>query len=356
MRSKLFITLLFPLCLTAGEGGPWTLGARGAVGFMAPHHKSIWIMVDRHASAGELYVQRPYSSDKGWAGNYLRPQWGFSALWLDAGSDRLGLSARLITYLELPLVRPGKWEFNARSGWGLGLVRDPFDRVENYKQHAIGGRLNLAVQFALDLRRSFGRHALDLGLAMDHLSNASMQQPNLGINVPTLALGYSYRLGEQETSALVPDTIWRNEPRTLLDAMANVGWNEVYPLNSGRRSVFSLSASAYRRVTAKSAFGLGVDVFNKGSLAVVDTELASRSRISLSQFGIHGGYALLFGGMTLYYEMGAYLHSPVKERAAAYTRLGVRQQVSERLFLNFTLKSHLFVADHFEVGLGYRFR
>ncbi len=356
MRFALIIALLFPLCLTAQEGEHWTLGARGAVGFMAPHHKSLWVMVDRYATAGEIFIQRPYSSHKAWAGNYRRPQWGFSALWLDAGSDRLGPAGRLITYLELPLVRPGDWEFNTRVGWGLGLVRDPFERVENYKQHAIGGRLNLAVQFALDLRRYFGRHSFDLGLAMDHLSNAAMQQPNLGINVPTVALGYSYRLGEQAPRVLVTDSLWKKEPRTLIHAMANVGWNEVYPLNSGRRSALSLSASAYRRVTAKSAFGLGVDVFNKGSLAVVDTSLASRSRIGLSQLGIHGGYALLFGGMTLYYEMGAYLYTPVKERASAYTRLGVRQQVSERLFLNFTLKSHMFVADHFEIGLGYRFR
>lgn len=356
MRCALIIPLLFPLWLSAGQGGPWTMGARGAVGFLAPHNKGVWVMVDRHASAGELYVQRAYSGSRPWHGDHLRPQWGISALWLDAGSDRLGPSGRIITYLELPLVRPGTWEFTTRVGWGLGLVRDPFDRVENYKQHAIGGRLNLAVQFAMDLRRSFGRHALDLGLAMDHLSNASMQQPNLGINVPTLALGYSYRLGEQAPRTLVPDTLWRKELRTLVHAMANVGWNEVYPLNSGRRSALSFSASAYRRVTAKSAFGLGLDLFNKGSLAVVDTTLASKNRIELTQLGIHGGYALLFGDMTLYYEMGAYLHTPVQERASVYTRVGVRQQFSERLFLNLTLKSHLFVADHFEIGLGYRFR
>lgn len=356
MRFALIPALLFPLCLTAQEPDPWTLGTRGAVGFMAPHHKSLWVMVDRHAAAVEVYVQRPYSSEKAWAGNYLRPQWGFSALWLDAGSTILGPSGRLITYLELPLLSPGEWEFNARVGWGLGLVRHPFERLENYKQHAIGGRLNLAVQFALDLRRSFGRHALDLGLAMDHLSNAAMKQPNLGINVPSVALGYSYRLGEQAPSTLVPDPLWSTEPRTMLHAMANVGWNEVFPLSSGQRSVVSLSASAYRRVAAKSAFGLGVDVFNKGSLAVVDTSLASRGRISLTQVGIHGGYALLLGGMTLYYELGAYLYTPVTERAAVYTRLGVRQQVSEKLFLNFTLKAHMFVADHLEIGLGYRFR
>jgi hypothetical protein len=138
--------------------------------------------------------------------------------------------------------------------------------------------------------------------------------------------------------------------------MANVGWSEVYPLESGRRSVLSVSSSIYRRSTAKSAFGLGVDFFNKGTIALMDTALAGRGRASLGQFGVHVGYALLMGDMSLHYELGTYLVTPVQERAAVYTRVGLRQHLTPRLFANFTLKSHLFVADHFEVGLGYRFR
>lgn len=356
IRHGLLLALLLPICALCQQQGTWTLGTRAGAGFLAPHHKGLWIMVDRHASAGELFLQRNYSGARTWHGNYLRPSWGLSALWLDAGADRLGPALRLLPYLELPLVEPGRWTFSTRIGWGVGLVRDPFDRVENFKQHAIGGRLNLAAQWALALRRSFGRHSMDLGFAMDHLSNAAMQQPNLGINVPSLSLGYAYRMGSEGPRTLRPDSTWRQEPRTRVLAMANVGWSEVYPLESGRRSVLSLSASMYRRATPKSAFGIGADLFNKGTVAVMDTALAGRGRASLSQFGVHAGYALLMGDMALYYELGTYLITPVEERAAVYTRVGLRQHLTPRLFANFTLKSHLFVADHFEVGIGYRFR
>ncbi len=356
IRCAFLLSCLLPICSVAQDRGPWTIGTRGAVGFMAPHHKGLWVMVDRHARAGELYLQRRYSGAHAWHGNYLRPGWGLSALWLDAGVDRLGPAVRLITYLELPLVEPGAWQFSTRIGWGLGLVRDPFDRVENYKQYAIGGRLNLAAQWALDLRRSFGRHSMDLGVAIDHLSNAGMKQPNLGINVPSVSLGYAYRLGAQDLRTLRPDSTWKQKGRTRVHARANVGWNEVYPLESGRRAVFSLSASAYRRISAKSAIGLGVDLFNKGTVSLMDTALAGRGRAAFSQLGIHVGYSLLFGDMALYYELGAYLATPVQERAPMYTRVGLRQHFTPRLFANLSLKSHFFVADHFEIGLGYRFR
>ena len=138
--------------------------------------------------------------------------------------------------------------------------------------------------------------------------------------------------------------------------MGNLGWTEVYPLESGRRSVYSASASVVRRVTAKSAVGGGVDLFNKGTVPVMDEQLADRPRIAYTQLGVHAGHAMLFGAMTLYIDVGTYLHTPVEERAPVFTRVGMRHRVGERLFANFTLKSHFFVADHFELGIGYRIR
>lgn len=355
-RRLLLPLCALPLALSAGDPVPWTVGGRALGGFLVPHRPSIWVMVDRHARAAELYAQRPFSGGKAWHGNYVAPAWGLSALWSDVGAHDLGRTFRLLPYLDLPLVRPGRWSFNTRIGWGLGVVQRPFDRVENYKQHAIAGRLNLAVQWAFAVGYRAGPHRVDLGLAMDHLSNGAMQQPNLGTNVATLSLGYAFRFGQVDPAPLMPDTAWRRAPRTTAHVLLSAGMNEVYPLESGRRSVLAMTASAYRRVSPKSAFGAGLDLFNKGTLAVLDTSLAGRSRVALTQVGAHVGYALLLGDLALHFEVGTYLHSPVPERAPIYTRVGMRHRIGQRLMANFTLKSHVFVADHFELGLGYRLR
>lgn len=357
MRVVLLLLLFHVLLpLKAQHSAPWSLGTRAYGGFLAPHHKSVWIMVDRHAVAGELFLQRPFSGAKKWHAHYVHPRWGLSLLAMDPGSTRAGAAVRLLPYLELPLIAPGHWELNTRIGWGLGLVQNPFQRVDNFKQHAIGGHLNLAAQWAFSVRRNWGRNALDLGISLDHLSNGSMQQPNLGINVASLALGYMWNTGAPAPLPAMPDTTWSRTSRTEVLVMGNVGWTEVYPLESGRRSVFSASASVVRRITAKSAVSGGLDLFNKGTVPVMDEQLADRPRLAYTQAGIHAGYAMLFGAMTLYMDVGTYLHTPVEERAPVFTRVGMRHRVGERLFANFTLKSHFFVADHFEVGLGYRIR
>ncbi len=354
LPSILFL-LAVPLALHADDSTRWSIGGRLHGGLLAPHHQSMWIMVQRHAWAAEVHAERPFSGARPWHGNYAGPRWGLSALWMETGSDALGPAFRVLPYLVLPILPGDAWQLETRIGWGLGLVRDPFHRVDNYKQHAIGGRLNLALHMGASLTRRIGRHTIDAGLALDHLSNGAMKRPNLGINVFSLNTGYSYRLGQQSPRPASIDTNWY-AARDIVFVMANIGWNEVFPVNSGRRPVFSLSASGYRRVSAKSAVGAGLDFFHKASLRLADPVLADSEALELIQAGVHVGWNLMLGDMALTFETGTYLHTPTTERAPVYTRVGMRQQLTPRVFANLSLKSHFFVADHFELGLGYRFK
>lgn len=355
LRSLLCIPLLVAHGASATDGPRWQPGLRLHGGFLAAHHESLWIMVDRPARAIELHVERPFSGAREWHGSYAGARWGIGAMWLDAGSDMLGPAFRVLPYLALPVLPGGGWQLEARIGWGLGVVRDPFDRVENFKQHAVGSRLNLAVQLAGGLKRAWGVHSVEAGIALDHLSNGAMQRPNLGINVVTLQAGYTRRLGGPWAQPAVRDSCW-HEGRLILFGMANLGWNESFPVGSGRRPVLSLSGSAYRRISPKSAVGAGLDLFHKGSLRISAPELADSPAAGLLQAGVHVGYNMLMGRMVLQFATGTYLHTPVPERAVIYTRVGMRHQLSPRLFANLSLKSHFFVADHFELGVGYRIR
>jgi hypothetical protein len=360
VRSCSILPLLLPLLLHADDSTRWHLGARVLGGFLAPHHASLWVMVDRHAWAAELHAERAFSGSRPWHTHYAGPRWGIGAMVLDAGSDVLGPAFRVLPYLVLPIVPGAPWQLESCLGWGLGVVRDPFHRSENAKQHAIGSTLNLAVRMGLSLRRSFGRHAIDLGLSVDHLSNGAMQRPNLGINVVGLNAGYTGALGRAPLPpGAVPraarDSTWRSD-RTIAFVVLNGGWNEVFPVGSGRRFVASLSASGYHRVSAKSAVGAGLDLFHKASLRIAAPELADSPSVELLQAGVHLGWNLLLGNMALQFETGTYLRTPVPERAVVYTRVGMRQRITPKLFANLSLKSHFFVADHFEIGLGYRFR
>src|SRR5690606_33873113 len=101
---------------------------------------------------------------------------------------------------------------------------------------------------------------------------------------------------------------------------------------------------------------VGLDLFNKGSLASVDPELADGDRWALTQLGVHGGYALVLGRGELFLQMGVYVHSPVPDEEPVFHRIGGRYHSGRRLVWHMALKSHYAVADHWEFGAGYRWR
>ena len=339
------------------EAPSWRLGLRGSWGWLSPHHASMWYLVESHALMGELFYERPFSGKLGWHHDYARPSWGVGLLLTDAGSPtHLGTVSRMLSYLDLPLVRGARTSFNARIGWGLGWVQDPYDRRDNHRQLAIGSRVNAAVILALELQRTIGRDILSVGASLDHQSNGSLQVPNLGINLVTVNISWRHGFSEMRTFAIPTDTSRMASHGWTTQVMTAWGYQEVEPFGSGKHSVFILSGSMYRRTTPKSSFGAGVDLFNKASLTIRDPELADRSRSALTQLGAHIGYVLHFGDLSILIDQGVYLVSPIDEQTALYQRIGIRQLFCRRFFANLSLKTHFGAADHFELGLGYQWR
>lgn len=333
----------------------WGMGVRGSWGWFSPHHASMWYLVERHAIMGELFYQRPFSGRLRWHHDHASPAWGIGLMGTDAGSPRhLGWVSRVLPYLDLPLGHAQDLALHARVGWGLAWIADPYDEGENDRQVAIGSHVNAAVLIALEVQKRMGRDLWGLGMALDHQSNGSLQVPNLGVNLVTFGLSWTMGLGKDRAFEPATDTLINEVGSWHTEVMGAWGFQEVEPIGSGKRTTVSASATVYRRATSKFAWGAGGDVFNKGSLRARDPGLEHASRSELTQVGIHLGLAYCLGGMSLVLDPGFYLMTPVEERSRMYQRIGMRQRIGRHFFANLTLKTHFGAADHFELGLGYR--
>lgn len=348
------MALLWPLASTCAE--PWWIGGRLHRGYLWPHRPASWVLIEGHATAVELFAERELRGEEGWQRDYRGPAYGFAFLWADmANTQRIGRVCRLVPYLHLPMVRGPRASLGMRLGWGLGHVQKPYDRTANNKQIAIGTRVNTAIQIMLEGRYRMRRTLITGGLSIDHWSNGSVKLPNLGLNLLSLNAGLAFALGEVEPYTMPRDTSnTLAGPRAEYTVVGAAGINETgRPLN-GQHGVGALVAQAQWRVTRKSSFAAGIDVFNKGSLAGLRPELAGRGRAGLTQLGVHGGYALGFGRGELMLQMGAYLYTPAPDEAAVFHRLGMRYRVARHWIGHLALKSHYGVADHWELGFGYR--
>jgi hypothetical protein len=350
------VWMLFAVWPVVGLAGtPVSVGVRGHYGFLWGHRSNSWILVERHSAAWELFAERQVNGDRPWHTDYLLPVYGLAVLYTDLGSPgRIGAAVRVLPYLHLPFARNERMSVGLRVGWGLGVISKPFDRLENGKQIAIGSRLNTAIQLMAEYRRTVGQWTLSLGLGLDHWSNGAYRLPNLGLNYVSTSFGVARSLGNAgpkpalvvSSEPLAQDPEWR--------IIAAAGINEAGAPYSGQRSVFVLQGTRSWGLSRRSVLSVGVDVLNKGTLAIVQPQLGDRSRAGLTQLGVHGGYALLFGRGELFMQLGAYVYTPAPDRQPMYQRIGMRYRSGRRLLWNISLKSHSAVADHWEFGVGYR--
>jgi hypothetical protein len=263
--------------------------------------------------------------------------------------DRIGLAWRLVPYLKLPFNR---W-LGMRLGWGIGYISRSYDERENFKQIAIGTRLNTAIQLALETRWDRPKVSYTAGISIDHWSNGAYQMPNMGINALALYAGVGFGSGKPFS---LPSTIDTIPPvgRAEYSVTAAFGVHEVDGFPGEKRPVIAVTADRSHRFTRKSAWMVGLDLFRKPSLELLHPEWERKSAMQPLQLGIHAGYALCFGRAEIFLQTGGYVYTPVDDQLALFNRLGCRYRSGKHLLLHLGLKSHMAMADHWEFGAGYR--
>jgi Lipid A 3-O-deacylase (PagL) len=334
--------------------GYHALGLRMGHGFLAPHVYHMRHLQQGPVGSLELFYERTFSGLRAWHADLPGTAWGVHAQYLALGNPvQLGHAYTAGPYVRLPMDR--KLLFALRLGVGLGAVEKPFQREENYRNHAVGSYLNCALHILVEARKTLGPLAFGLGVGLDHLSNGSTRMPNLGVNIPCVRVAVQYDRPRTLTAPVdSPDP----GPRTQLYLLASAGARRTFPVDGPLYTALTLWGNAYRRISPRSLVGAGVDIFHSVALAPLlrnqEGEQTIITRTDLLQGGVHLAYAFTLGKLHLVVEQGAYLHTAYKERGLLYQRFGLRHEVGRRWLLGLTLKTHLTTADHMEMGVGYR--
>ena len=336
---------------------PWSVGARGHYGLLWPHTAQVDILVEGYAPATELYVERRVKGDRPWHRTFGLPHIGLAAIHTRmANPEHIGDAIGLVPYIAMPFTHGQPLSFGMRIGWGMGWVTKPYDRRYNTQETAISTRLNAVVELMPELRYTRDRLSISTGLALNHWSNGSVKQPNLGLNFISLSIGASYALGPMPalSEPVLIDTAAFERPRREISVVGAYGINEGDRPFNGQYSVYSLSADVSWRTGLKGSLGAGADLFNKGNLSSVQPGLEGDPRLNFTQLGLHLSGALLMGRSELLFHFGGYVHTPVPDKAPVYQRFGFRHRIGKHLLASVCLKTHYAAADHWEFGLGYR--
>ncbi|WP_240665645.1 acyloxyacyl hydrolase [Lutibacter sp. HS1-25] len=303
---------------------------------------------------------------KNWQGLYKYPDVGISFGYQDYKSKVLGELYSLYSHYNFYLTnRTSPNQLVVRAGIGLAYNTKPYDKDNNNKNTAFGTAINSSTYFKLYYQRNYLLDNLGVtaGLTFVHASNANLKSPNSGVNTWAITAGLNYNLTPKEPAItfIPPSNTEKFTEPIKLNLAIRGGANESSIINSGIKPFFVASAYLDKRISRKSAFQIGSDLYISPmlknyydiNLTIPISDLGEVD--SFSRISLFAGYELFINKLSIVGSVGYYVKYPFPYDGRVYETLGLKRYIiNNKWFLSIRLKAHAANAETAEFGIGIR--
>lgn len=306
---------------------------------------------DSRPFAGEIYYQQQVNSNRFWSKAKRLPQWGVGLSATHSGTEYVGKIVCLYPFIKLPLYTIGRLQSNLRIGFGAAWVEKPYDKETNPEDLLLSQKLSshANIQWQNELRLS-SRHLINTAITFYHCSNAKTSLPNLGINIPSLSVGYRYAFnGETRKPNYLDDTLNKS---IFYKIFLTGGVKQMQVPDSSYYFVKVLSGEISKQVSYSSILSLGMFITHDASVKT-DTLVKHLGGVKTSQVALYGSYEYNFGRLTIPVQFGVFLYN---SNSKLLESIGVRYKLSGNWMAELLLKAHGHKADLMHVGIGYLIR
>jgi hypothetical protein len=300
--------------------------------------------------SGEIYYQQQTNPSPAWNNTKRLPQWGVALSATHSGSKYVGSIVCLFPYIKTPLFTAGVLQSNFRLGFGIGWVQKPYDKITNPENLLLSQKISTHanVSWQNEIRLN-SRNFINTAVTFYHLSNAKTSLPNLGINIPSLSIGYRYAFnGETKKSAPVLDTL---NKKLFYKVFLSAGVKQMQVPDSSYYFVKLLTGEISKQISYSSILSIGMFITHDASVKT-DPLVKHLGSIQTSQVALYGSYEYNFGRVTIPVQFGVFLYN---SNSKLLESVGFRYKLSHNWMAQFLLKSHGHKADLMHFGVGYAF-
>ena len=334
-------------------------------GLLLSHHLELDIFRS-HFPAFEISLQKATYGKRRWEAEYAYPIVGVN-LWYSGlgGFPELGSAFAIYPTINFPIVSNNDQSLNFRLGVGLGYLTNSFDRIDNYKNFAIGSRLNIVASLFFEYRRKVSKMlTLSAGFGLTHFSNGSMKTPNYGLNITTASVGITSYLSNPNRSLdkkILPELYpfeFDGRKYLSIDFAVAVAYKDMTQQYGKNFFVMAAFANIMARVSYKSKFGIGLDLTHDASdkLKLERRYVEVTNDFELTKLGVNVAYELVIDRLSFLFNAGVYLTGMERSEGDIYQRLTLKYFITNKLFANMALSAHLGRAEYVGFGLGYRLK
>ena len=334
--------------------------ARWTGGFVMAHRPTVVYVQRQHIQGFEATLSKPLNGKQPWHTFYPRATYGVTSHHSNLGyNEVLGKAYGAYAFLRFNVWGHKGARLRFSIGEGIVWITKPFDKEQNHKNITIGSHINALINLQLTYEQRITKNIfINAGIGLTHYSNGAFTTPNLGLNMPSVSLGATYKFYPEPIEKKYQRNEFTRSRRIIPSFILNIGGKQIYPPDGKRYGVFTLMANFLYPIGIKSGLLLSIDVFNDRSQAAILRHNNPNTQLSYFKTvrpGIAIGHDLWLGRMSFVFQAGVYPYTYYKGDGLIYSRLGLRYLFGKHLLANITLKTHFAKADNVEFGLGYSF-
>lgn len=364
MRQLYLLLLLLPSLLFAQQPaeGSYTADASYFYGNIVPHRKSIFHLITGHPEGVMISLNKRTFGKKRWQSDYNYPDYGISFQYENMKEKALGEMYGIYGHYSFYFLQR---QLQFRIGQGVAYNTNPYDRQTNFRNYAYGQAIMPTTYFMLNYNRAniWQGVGVQAGLLFIHHSNASMKSPNTSTNTFAINAGVNYTFGKRENNLYIPKVIDSGaytQPVKFTVALRG-GLNESDVIGSGQKAYYAASFYADKRISRKSAFQLGTDMFWPQYIkeyirfkSISFPEENVDPDTDYRKIGVFAGHELFINKLSFEAQAGVYVYAPFKSTGSLYQRITAKYYIDEKVFAAIGLKTHGAKAEVLEFSLGIR--
>ena len=350
--SLFFPALIFFFAVSAQDNSFFDYSSIGIQYFAGTSVGKTYSQIrDSRPFIGEIFYQQQTNPNPAWNNSKSLPEWGFGFSATHSGSKYVGGLLTLYPYMKLPLLTTGILRSNLRLAFGLSWVEKPYDEISNPENLLLSQKISTHanVSWQNEFRLS-SRHFLNAAISYYHWSNAKTNLPNLGMNIPSLGIGYRYAFnGETKKPIQSYDTV---NKKLFYKLFLSAGIKQMQVPDSSHYMVTLLTGEVSKQISHSSTLSLGMFVTHDASVKT-DTLVKNLGGVENSQVAIYASYEYNFGRLIIPVQFGVFIYN---SNSKILQTVGMRYKLSRNWMAQLLLKAHGHKADLMHFGVGYIIR
>lgn len=272
--------------------------------------------------------------------------------------NELGDVFALYPFINFPINTSESSKITFKLGVGLSYLTKKFDPTQNFHNYAIGSHLNAAINLSFEYRQRLTERLFWVNsFGLTHFSNGATRAPNMGINIVSLASGFSWYLDKPKElldKRLRPKNyLFEFDGKRYLvsDIQYTLGFKDLSQQFAQHDYFFvhDIAGNVMFQITERDRLGMGLEFVVDNSGEIIHPGWTNEIGVLLS-------YEMMLDRVSFMFNVGLRNNEALPASAFLfYQKLGLRGYLNENLFATLSFTTYDIKADFISVGIGYHF-